>query len=113
MATSQATSLTYEAKVPLLESAQEDHHHHHDGLAQRVWVESKKLWLITGPAIFSRVVSYVILVITHAFAGHLGDLELAAISIVINVIIGFDIGLLVCLYINLYSKKIMIFILKS
>ena len=113
MATSQATSLTYEAKVPLLESAQVDHHHHHDGLAQRVWVESKKLWHITGPAIFSRVVSYAILVITQAFAGHLGDLELAAISIVINVIIGFDIGLLVCLYINLYSKKIMIFILKS
>ncbi|CAH1435245.1 unnamed protein product [Lactuca virosa] len=34
------------------------------------------------------------LVITQAFAGHLGDLELAAVSIATNVIVGFDIGLL-------------------
>ncbi|XP_054823148.1 protein DETOXIFICATION 27-like [Prosopis cineraria] len=79
-----------EAKVPLLEDRQDDDL----DLARRVWVESKKLWHIVGPAIFSRVASYSILVITQAFAGHLGDLELAAISIVNNVILGFDIGLM-------------------
>ena len=65
------------------------------GLKKRVWVETKKLWQIVGPAMFSRLTSYSMLVITQAFAGHLGDLELAAISIVNNVIIGFNLGLLV------------------
>ncbi|CAG7860479.1 unnamed protein product [Brassica rapa] len=64
------------------------------GLKKRVWVETKKLWQIVGPAMFSRLTSYSMLVITQAFAGHLGDLELAAISIVNNVIIGFNLGLL-------------------
>ncbi|KAH9664440.1 hypothetical protein KPL70_020009 [Citrus sinensis] len=62
-------------------------------LPRRVWMESKKLWYIDGPTIFSRLVSYSMLAITLAFAGHLGDLELAAISIVNNVVIGFDFGL--------------------
>lgn len=61
----------------------------------RMWVESKKLWLIVGPSIFSRISTYSILVISQAFAGHLGDLDLAAISIALNVIIGFDFGLMV------------------
>lgn len=64
-------------------------------LPRRVWMESKKLWYIDGPTIFSRLVSYSMLAITLAFAGHLSDLELAAISIVNNVVIGFDFGLLV------------------
>ncbi|XVF61543.1 hypothetical protein PTKIN_Ptkin08bG0138100 [Pterospermum kingtungense] len=89
-----------EAKVPLiedlaaaerLEAEQDDPN---QPLAKRVWIESKKLWQIVGPAIFSRLASYSMLVITQAFAGHLGDLELAAISIANNVIVGFDFGLL-------------------
>lgn len=64
-------------------------------LAKRVWIESKKLWHIVGPAIFSRVTSYSMFVITQAFAGHMGDLELAAISIATNVVVSFDFGLLV------------------
>ncbi|KAA8546748.1 hypothetical protein F0562_003177 [Nyssa sinensis] len=63
-------------------------------LSWRVWIESKKLWHIVGPAIFSRITSYSMFVSTQAFAGHLGDLELAAISIANNVIVGFDFGLL-------------------
>ena len=83
-----------ESRIPLLkshETAEEDG----GGLKRRVWVETKKLWQIVGPAMFSRLTSYSMLVITQAFAGHLGDLELAAISIVNNVIIGFNLGLLV------------------
>ncbi|KAI4325976.1 hypothetical protein MLD38_031335 [Melastoma candidum] len=64
-------------------------------LGRRVMIESKKLWHIVGPSIISRLASYSMFVITQAFAGHLGDLELAAISISVNVIVGFDFGLLV------------------
>jgi MATE family multidrug resistance protein len=86
-----------EAKVPLLEEkTKRDDDIVVQDLACRVGVESKKLWHIVGPAIFSRLTSYSMLVITQAFAGHLGDLELAGISIANNVIVGFDFGLLVC-----------------
>lgn len=96
-----------EAKAPLLENLHTNdsqttspinHHQEQEqeqGLGSRIWVESKKLWHIVGPSIFSRVASYSMLVITQAFAGHLGDLELAAMSIANNVIVGFDFGLLV------------------
>ena len=68
---------------------------HQQSMGQRVVIESKKLWHIVGPSIFSRVTSFSIFVITQAFAGHLGDVELAAISIGTNIIIGFSSGLLV------------------
>ncbi|KAL1196398.1 Protein DETOXIFICATION 27 [Cardamine amara subsp. amara] len=82
-----------ETRVPLLKSphtAEENN----EGLKKRVWVETTKLWEIVGPAIFSRITTYSMLIITQAFAGHLGDLELAAISIVNNVLVGFNFGLL-------------------
>ncbi|CAH9070234.1 unnamed protein product [Cuscuta epithymum] len=60
----------------------------------RFWIESKKLWQIVGPATFSCITSYSMFIITMAFAGHLGDLELAAMSIGSNVILGFDYGLM-------------------
>ncbi|KAG2542875.1 protein DETOXIFICATION 27-like [Panicum virgatum] len=63
-------------------------------LGRRVWEESRKLWVIVAPAIFSRVVTYSMNVITQAFAGHLGDLELAAISIANTVVVGFNFGLM-------------------
>ncbi|KAJ7965764.1 Protein DETOXIFICATION [Quillaja saponaria] len=63
-------------------------------LTTRVWIESKNLWVIVGPSIFSRVAIYTMNVITQAFSGHLGDVELAAISIANTVIVGFNFGLL-------------------
>lgn len=74
---------------------------------RKIWMETKKLWRIVGPAIFTRVSTYSIFIITQAFAGHLGELELAAISIVNNVIVGFNYGLLVYnrqTFSSLYSK---------
>ncbi|KAJ6335467.1 hypothetical protein OIU78_012157 [Salix suchowensis] len=65
-----------------------------DPLASRIWTETKKLWKIVGPAIFSRVATFSMNIITQAFAGHLGDVELAAISIANTVIVGFNFGLL-------------------
>ncbi|KAK1278085.1 Protein TRANSPARENT TESTA 12 [Acorus gramineus] len=50
-------------------------------LVSRTWTESKKLWQIVWP-------------LHHAFAGHLGDLELASISIATTVIVGLNFGLL-------------------
>lgn len=61
----------------------------------RFWIESKKLWYIVGPSIFSRVATFTMNVVTQAFAGHLGDVELAAITISTSVIVGFNFGLLV------------------
>lgn len=85
-----------ETKVPLLSRNEEEEEE--QDLTRKVWIESKKLWHIVGPAIFSRIASYMMLVITQSFAGHLGDLELAAISIANNVVVGFDFGLLVRLH---------------
>uniref|UniRef100_A0A453IYZ8 Protein DETOXIFICATION n=1 Tax=Aegilops tauschii subsp. strangulata TaxID=200361 RepID=A0A453IYZ8_AEGTS len=64
-------------------------------LGRRVLEESKKLWVIVAPAMFSRIVTFSMNVITQAFAGHLGDLELAAISIANTVVVGFSFGLMV------------------
>ncbi|CAI0546664.1 unnamed protein product [Linum tenue] len=63
-------------------------------LIRAVWQESKNLWLIAGPSIFSRVAMFSLTVVTQAFAGHLGELNLAAISMVCFVIIGISFGFL-------------------
>ncbi|KAH7520479.1 hypothetical protein FEM48_Zijuj08G0148200 [Ziziphus jujuba var. spinosa] len=87
---------TEEAKVPLLEDSasiepikeeQRREWKEDEALSTRVWNESKNLWQIVGPGIFSRVSTYSMFVISQAFAGHLGDLELAAMSIASNVIL--------------------------
>lgn len=57
--------------------------------------ESKKLWQIAGPSLFTRVTSYTMNIVTQALAGHLGDLELASISIGNTVVLGFNFGLVV------------------
>ncbi|XP_059457890.1 protein DETOXIFICATION 27-like isoform X2 [Corylus avellana] len=98
-----STSVIEESKLPLLDhhlcstihsNNKNDGHELRDYFSQRFWIESKKLWHIVGPAIFFRATNYSMIVITQIFAGHLGDLELAAISLAYNVIIGFDFGLL-------------------
>ncbi|MCL7029740.1 hypothetical protein MKW94_028464, partial [Papaver nudicaule] len=78
-----------EVKVPLLENDQVQ-----DCLWRRAWIESKNLWRIVGPTIFTRIASYSLNIITQSFAGRLGNLELASISLSITVILGFNFGLL-------------------
>ncbi|KAK4794028.1 hypothetical protein SAY86_012022 [Trapa natans] len=63
-------------------------------LSGRLSVETKKLWRIVGPAIFSRVAAYSMNIVSQAFAGHIGSVELAAFSIANTVIVGFNFGLL-------------------
>lgn len=65
-----------------------------EDMKKKLWIESRKLWHIVGPSIFSRVATYLMNIITQAFAGHLGEVELAAISIANTVIVGFNFGLL-------------------
>lgn len=84
-----------EESTPILQSHDRDDDQNSEDLVRRVWIESKKLWYIVGPAILSRVSTHSVMVTSQAFAGHLGDLDLAAISIALNVIIGFDLGLMV------------------
>ncbi|KAL2894749.1 Protein DETOXIFICATION 33 [Bienertia sinuspersici] len=56
--------------------------------------ESKKLWDIAGPAIFTAVCQYSMGAITQTFAGLVGDLELAAVSVENSVIAGLGFGVM-------------------
>lgn len=94
-------SVVEEPTLPLLENASSaltGELKDESNIKQQVWIESKKLWQIAGPAMFTRVSSYAVFVVTQAFAGHLGDLELAAFAMGITVILGFDYGLMVLRY---------------
>lgn len=59
------------------------------------WVESKKLWYLAGPAIFTSICQYSLGAITQTFAGHVGNLQLAAVSVENSVIAGFSLGVMV------------------
>nr|GLL31901.1 protein DETOXIFICATION 29 isoform X2 [Ipomoea trifida] len=48
--------------------------------------ESKKLWYLAAPAIFNLVSQYSIIAITQMFAGHVGNIQLAAVSVDNNLI---------------------------
>ncbi|GAB2244533.1 hypothetical protein Droror1_Dr00000026 [Drosera rotundifolia] len=91
-----------ELEQPLIAEGEADNHRlrlaeqpsKEEGLGKRVWAEVRKQWHIVGPAIFSRVASFSMNVVIQVFAGHVGDLELAAVSVANNVIVGFNFGLL-------------------
>lgn len=57
--------------------------------------ESKKLWFLAGPAVFTSICQYSLGAVTQIFAGQVGTLDLAAVSIENSVIAGFSFGLLV------------------
>lgn len=58
-------------------------------------IESKKLWYLAGPAIFTSICQYSLGSITQVFAGHVGTLQLAAVSVENSVIAGFCLGITV------------------
>ncbi|XP_042012444.1 protein DETOXIFICATION 33-like [Salvia splendens] len=64
-----------------------------NGIKAKSWKETKKMWEIAAPAIVCSVAQFSIGVVTAAFAGHLGGLELAAVSIVALVLEGFVFGI--------------------
>ncbi|KAK7394741.1 hypothetical protein VNO78_15278 [Psophocarpus tetragonolobus] len=57
-------------------------------------LESIKLWGIAGPIAFSILCNYAINSFTNIFVGHLGDLELSAVSISLSVVSNFSFGFL-------------------
>lgn len=65
-------------------------------LGKRVWKESKLMWIVAGPAIFTRCSTFGIQIISQAFVGHIGSRELAAYSLVFTVLVRFVNGLMVC-----------------
>ncbi|OMP01319.1 Multi antimicrobial extrusion protein [Corchorus olitorius] len=92
-------TIQLEEEEPLIVSRSEEIQDSHrqpkeTNLISKTWDESKKLWLVAGPSIFSRLAMFSMTVITQAFAGHLGDLNLAAISIATTVIISITFGFL-------------------
>ena len=84
--------------TPLLVS---NHSGHEDGGEEKVGfvkqfgIESKRLWKIAGPAIFTALCQYSLGALTQTFAGFVGDLELAAVSIENSVIAGLAFGVMV------------------
>ncbi|GFQ04215.1 mate efflux family protein alf5 [Phtheirospermum japonicum] len=54
--------------------------------------ESKTLWGISGPAIFTYICQYSLGALTQTFAGQVGELELAAVSVENSVIAGLVFG---------------------
>ncbi|XP_030960943.1 protein DETOXIFICATION 29-like [Quercus lobata] len=56
--------------------------------------ESKKLWYLAGPAIFTSICQYSLGAIPQVFLGQVGTLELAAFSIENSVIAGFSLGIM-------------------
>uniref|UniRef100_A0A7N0TEP2 Protein DETOXIFICATION n=1 Tax=Kalanchoe fedtschenkoi TaxID=63787 RepID=A0A7N0TEP2_KALFE len=57
-------------------------------------VESKKLWVLAGPAIFTFVFRYSLGAVTQVFLGQVGTLALAAFAIENSVIAGLSLGVL-------------------
>ncbi|XP_031394025.1 protein DETOXIFICATION 20-like [Punica granatum] len=63
-------------------------------LTSRVWVESKKIWRVTFPAMLARVTSFGIFVVTQAFIGHIGETQLAAYALIQIIGVRFANGIL-------------------
>ncbi|CAF2054038.1 unnamed protein product [Brassica napus] len=67
--------------------------------ASKVWAkefrqESKRLWELAGPAIFTAISQYSLGALTQTFSGRIGELELAAVSVENSVISGLAFGVM-------------------
>ncbi|PON70181.1 Multi antimicrobial extrusion protein [Parasponia andersonii] len=77
-----------------------NHDHHEEETDKRVPLvkefghESKRLWKLAGPAIFTSICQYSLGALTQTFAGLIGELELAAVSIENSVIAGLAFGIM-------------------
>ncbi|KAK4485744.1 hypothetical protein RD792_008390 [Penstemon davidsonii] len=62
--------------------------------AKEFFIESKKLWYLAFPAIFTSFCQYGLITITQIFAGSLGTTQLAAVSVENSIISGFPFGMM-------------------
>lgn len=74
-------------------------------LPRRIWVESKKIWRIAFPAMLARVTQFGMFVVTQAFIGHLGEVDLAAYALIQILTVRFVNGILVSIFIILFSSS--------
>lgn len=72
-------------------------------------IESKRMWCLAGPAIFTAVCRYSLGAVTQTFAGHVGTLDLAAFSVENSVIAGFSLGIMVRTLLHLKGFEIKFF----
>ncbi|WCJ33849.1 MATE efflux family protein [Euphorbia peplus] len=87
---SSSSSCSVQEKAFGVEMKQENQ----EKMIQKTWVESKMMWQIAAPAMLTAVTQFSLGFVTSAYVGHLGELELAAVSIVQNVIEGFVYGVM-------------------
>lgn len=80
---------------PLLAQGDDGERESSKGLMVRVWEEAKKIWVVAGPVIFTRFSTFGVSVISQAFMGHIGSIELAAYALVHAVLVRFANGVLV------------------
>ncbi|KAI3465017.1 hypothetical protein Pfo_021680 [Paulownia fortunei] len=78
------------AKEALLEKR----HHRQESFIKEFGAESKTLWKLSGPAIFTYICQYSLGALTQTFAGQVGELELAAVSVENSVIAGLVFGVM-------------------
>lgn len=64
-------------------------------VVREFWEESKRLWKLAGPAIFTALCQYSLGALTQTFAGLVGEIELAAVSVENSVIAGLAFGVMV------------------
>lgn len=80
------------------EEEEADEDYYWSNLRNEIWNESKKIWFIVGPTLISRLANASMSIVSQSYAGHIGDVELASVSIANNVIVGFCWGLLVIFF---------------
>lgn len=74
------------------------------------YTETKKLWYLAGPAIFTSLCQYSLGAITQVFAGHVSTLALAAVSVENSVIAGFSFGIMVLKFTLKYQLCVFFFL---
>ncbi|KDP39621.1 hypothetical protein JCGZ_02641 [Jatropha curcas] len=74
----------------LLESEEKDI----SDLKRRIWVEQKKIWKVGFPSMLARVTQYGMFVVTQAFIGRVGDVQLAGYALVQIITVRFANGFL-------------------
>jgi hypothetical protein len=77
-------------------------------LKDKVWIEMKKMWIVAGPAMFTRLSTFGLNVITQAFVGQIGSTELAAYAYVYTVLVRLANGVQVCLSIKWFGFSLII-----
>ncbi|TXG66382.1 hypothetical protein EZV62_007657 [Acer yangbiense] len=83
-----------EIEEKLLRGGEESGVDNHEGvkLKDKLWIENKKMWIVAGPAIFTKFSTFGVNLVSQAFVGHIGSVELAAYSLVITVLVRFAMG---------------------